>query len=117
MQNVRTRIIGSLCLAILCLSAGRSQLRDYRIHERGMLHQTEFNTGELGRGYDNGGSGSRTGVPSFEWPSNSAVFITQSYNGQYNSLGAGLYMSGNLGTSSTRISGWGLWRSLLPRQN
>ena len=77
--------------------------RDYIIQDRGMLHQSEYNTGELGRGYDDGSTKSVIGIPSFEWPANSAVFLTQQYNGQYNSFGAGLYLSGTIGSTATRI--------------
>ncbi len=77
--------------------------RNYEIHRRGMLHETIFNTGEIGRAYDQGNSGSVAGVPSFEWPGNSAQIIDgKSYNGQYNSLGGGVYLGVNSPDSASR---------------
>jgi len=71
----------------------RSQARRYEIHRRGMLHQTVYNTGELGRPYDDGNTGSTPNIPSFEWPARSAMFVDGTpYNGQYNSFGAGFYI-------------------------
>jgi len=92
-----------LIVTIIIFSASAFAQRDYLVHDRGMLHQTEYNTGEIGRGYDNGGSGSLPNVPSFEWPANSSVFLTRQYNGQYNSFGAGLYLSATVGSTTTRI--------------
>jgi hypothetical protein len=73
------------------------QLRSYVIHQRGMLHETEYNTGEIGRAYDNGGSGGTIGLPSFEWPAYSTIFVdqTNTNNAQYNSFGGGLYIAAN----------------------
>ncbi|RME20038.1 MAG: hypothetical protein D6800_13550, partial [Candidatus Zixiibacteriota bacterium] len=84
---------------ILLLAAGFSsaQIREYRIHDRGMLHETVFNTGEIGRGWMTGSAGNKTAVPLFEWPSRSAVVLEGiEYSGQHNILGAGMYMAGNL---------------------
>lgn len=72
------------------------QPRDYRIHKRGMLWETVYNTGEIGRAYDNGSTGSEQGKPSFEWPGNSATIVDgKVYNGQYCSFGGGLYIGAN----------------------
>ncbi len=83
-----------LVLLVLPVSAAFPQLRSYEIHKRGMLHQTVYNTGELGRAYDNGGSGGAAGIPSMEWPPYSAnnVDLTNN-NAQYNSFGAGIYIA------------------------
>lgn len=71
-----------------------AQMRDYRVHARGMLHETVYNTGEIGRAYDQGTIPSSYGVPSFEWPGRSATTVDgTNYNGQYNSFGAGLYIA------------------------
>ena len=76
-----------------------SQSRDYRIHSRGMLHQTVFNTGEIGRAYDNGTSGIIQGFPSMEWPPNSYKIIDRTvYSGQHNSFGGGLWVAGTRNT-------------------
>ncbi|MDI6804558.1 MAG: T9SS C-terminal target domain-containing protein [Bacteroidota bacterium] len=76
-----------------------SQLRDFRIHQRGMLHQTVFNTGEVGRTFDNGTAGMLVGYPSMEWPPNSSMIIDRTkYAGQHNSFGGGLYIGGTRGT-------------------
>ncbi len=84
-----------LLLLIAGASVAVAQLRDYRIHERGMLHQTVYNTGELGRAYDNGSSGMLEGFPSMEWPPNSYQIIDRRiYFGQHNSFGGGLWIAG-----------------------
>ncbi len=92
--NVRLKtavLVAALCCAGLTAEA---QLRDYAIHRRAMLNQTVFNTGELGRAYDSGTSGSTRGVPSLEWPGNSATIVDGvQYNGYYNSFGGGVYFS------------------------
>lgn len=43
-------------LLAVALSDGYSQVRDWRVHRRGMLHQNVYNTGELGRAYNAGGT-------------------------------------------------------------
>ena len=93
-------VVGALLLISATLPA---QSRRYEIHSRGMLHQTVYNTGELGRPYDDGSSGSTPNVPSFEWPARSSVNIDGTpYHGQYNSFGAGFYVfaTKNLDSSS-----------------
>ena len=83
-----------LILLLLLFSITHAQMRKYAIHKRGMLHQTVYNTGELGRAYDDGATGSVPNVPSFEWPAYSAVVVDKTpHNGQYNSFGAGFYIS------------------------
>ena len=53
---------------LLLLTAGSAfgQIREYRIHDRGMLHETVFNTGEIGRGWMTGQAGNVTSVPLME---------------------------------------------------
>jgi hypothetical protein len=66
------------------------------VHSRGTLHQSVYNTGELGRAYDQGSAGIQLGNPSFEWPGNSAMVVDQKeYSGQHNSFGGGLQISVN----------------------
>ncbi len=72
-----------------------AQQRDYRVHSRGMLHQTVFNTGEVGRAFDAGQSGIPGGdPPSMEWPPRSKAFVDRKeYAGQHNSFGGGIYLA------------------------
>lgn len=95
----------SYCFLALCVAyvVGEAQQRRYAIHSRGMLHQTVYNTGEIGRPYDDGSSGSTPNVPSFEWPSPSSFIIDGTrYNGQYNSFGAGFYIFATKNLDSTK---------------
>ncbi len=87
-------ILGSILLTTTFVTAF-SQTREYRVHQRGMLHETEYNTGEIGRGYDNGVGGVLEGFPSMEWPPNSSQIIDRTqYAGQQNSFGGGLWLAG-----------------------
>lgn len=73
------------------------QIREYKIHNRGMLHETVYNTGEIGRGWMTGQAGNVTNVPVFEWPANSRTIVDGlEYSGQHNILGAGLYIAANI---------------------
>ena len=84
-------------ILFLNISLSFAQTRDYKIHSRSMLHETVFNTGEIGRAWMYGSAGEKTGVPLMEWPPNSGTsFGTTEYSGQENSIGAGLYISANL---------------------
>ncbi|MGE5499472.1 MAG: T9SS type A sorting domain-containing protein [Syntrophothermus sp.] len=74
-----------------------SQIREYRIHNRGMLHETVYNTGEIGRAWMTGAAGNKTGVPLMEWPSRSETVVNGiPYSGQHNLLGAGVYIAANV---------------------
>lgn len=86
-----------ICLSIvLSVSLLLAQQRKYEVHKRGMLHQTVYNTGELGRAYDQGTGGVPVGVPSFEWPGNSAITVdSKPYTGQHNSFGGGVQLALN----------------------
>jgi len=73
-----------------------SQINEYRIHDRGMLHETVYNTGEIGRPWETGKGGNETNVPVFEWPSRSATVLEGiEYSGQHNILGGGVYIAAN----------------------
>ncbi len=88
-----------LCTMLLCADAW-SQRRDYRVHTRGMLHETIFNTGEIGRGFDKGTGSVIEGFPSMEWPPNSRMILDRtSYPGHHNSFGGGLWIAGTRGTT------------------
>ena len=85
-------------------SLAHAQLRAYEIHRRGMLHQTVFNTGELGRAYDQGRGGSTPGLPSLEYPGKASVIIDAiQYNGQYNSFGGGIHAAANPADTTVRL--------------
>jgi hypothetical protein len=89
----------SILLLLLSTHVAYPQLRDYRIHSRGMLRQTVYNTGELGRAFDNGANTIVQGFPSMEWPPNSYQIIDRTvYSGQHNSFGGGLWVAGTRGS-------------------
>ena len=70
------------------------QQRDWRVHSRGLLHQTVYNTGELGRAYSAGGT-VQQGIPSMEWPPRSSMILDRTnYPGQHNSFGSGIWLAG-----------------------
>lgn len=79
-----------LCLLSTSLVSEAQVLRDKRIHKRGMLHETIYNTGEIGRKWfyrDH----DITLDPLMEWPGNSATTIDGlQYSGQHNIIGGGI---------------------------
>ncbi|MBN2281083.1 MAG: hypothetical protein JXQ65_10920 [Candidatus Marinimicrobia bacterium] len=89
--------MNKIILFFLVLQVGLvAQIREYRIHDRGMLHETVFNTGEIGRAWQTGEAGNRTSVPLMEWPPNSKTILDGiEYDGQHNLLGAGIYIGAN----------------------
>jgi len=75
--------------------------QEYRIHSRGMLNETEFNTGDIGRPWVYDKVGDMTNVPLMEWPSRSRTVVNGiTYDGQHNIIGAGLYLGANLDSQS-----------------
>jgi len=90
MKNIKLIILFSVLTAAVALP----QSRDYKVHSRGMLHQTVYNTGELGRAFDAGSTGIAGGYPpSLEWPPNGYEIIDRKeYDGQHSSLGGGVYL-------------------------
>ncbi|MCF8261166.1 MAG: hypothetical protein K9J12_10355 [Melioribacteraceae bacterium] len=89
---IRLVLVTILVLPVL----NSAQIREYRIHDRGMLHETLFNTGEIGRGWMTGQAGNVTNVPLMEWPSRSKTIVQGiEYSGQHNLLGAGVYIAAN----------------------
>ena len=94
-----------LILTMVLTTAALSQMRDFRVHSRSMLHQTVFNTGEVGRAYDAGGAGIPGGYPpSMEWPPNGHVIIDRKeYEGQHNSMGGGVYIGAFKNGTGTRL--------------
>ncbi len=92
-----------LVLLLTMFTIKDSFAQDFKIHSRGMLHETVFNTGEIGRGWVNGTLGDRTNVPLLEWPSNSKTIVNGvSYDGQNNIIGAGVYLGANFYGQSGR---------------
>lgn len=93
-------------VVLLCLtgSAAFAQMnRAYEIHRRGMLNETVYNTGELGRLYSSSGT-TTLGIPSFEWPANSSAIIDQKqYTGQQNSFGGGVHLATYRQDTSARL--------------
>lgn len=82
-------------LGMLVVLAGpaRAQQRAWQVHTRGLLHQTVFNTGELGRPYSAGGTVPE-GRPSMEWPPHSRLILDRrNYPGQHNSFGSGVWLA------------------------
>jgi len=78
------------------INIAMAQVRESRIHDRGMLHETVFNTGTIGRPYQFGDAGNRTTDPLMEWPSRSKTVIDGiEYSGQHNIVGGGMYVSAN----------------------
>ncbi len=100
MKKIKLIII----LTIISAAVVFSQSRDFRVHSRSMLHQTVYNTGEVGRAYDAGGTGIAGGYPpSMEWPPNGHEFIDRKeYEGQHNSMGGGVYIGANKNNDPTR---------------
>ncbi len=102
MESVRRDFMKARRVHILLLvlpAVAAAQLRDYRVHTRSMMHQTVYNTGELGRAYSSSGTVEQ-GEPSMEWPPNSAITLDRIYYpGQHNSFGSGLWVAGTRGTA------------------
>jgi hypothetical protein len=83
-----------IILLIGLVGEGYPQLRDWRVHTRGMLHQNVYNTGELGRAYNAGGT-IQPGSSSMEWPPHSSMVLDRvNYPGQHNSFGSGIWIAG-----------------------
>ncbi len=96
---------GIILVALAAASSGAfSQLRDYRVHSRSLLHQTEYNTGEIGRAYSASGT-VQPGFPCLEWPPNSTMILDRvNYPGQHNSFGSGIYVAATTAASGRLYS-------------
>jgi hypothetical protein len=87
-------LIGLLLIGMASPSGADAQQRDWRVHSRGLLHQSVFNTGELGRPYSAGGTVVE-GRPSMEWPAFSRMILDrQNFPGHHNSFGSGIWIAG-----------------------
>jgi hypothetical protein len=96
-----------LILVLLFIAASHASSQGTVVHSRGLLHQTVFNTGDLGRPLDGkgGNTGGILGQPSFSWPGNGIgnglggytgyrIGIQgQSYAGFYNAFGGGVWFA------------------------
>lgn len=92
-----------LLSALLCLAAQAQQPRSFETHTRGLLHQTVYNTGELGRALE-GSNSSTVGIPeetsALEWPPNSRITLDgKLYFGQHNGQGSGLVLRARVGST------------------
>ena len=79
------RIIGIIFLLLAITTADVfSQARNWRVHRRGLLHQSVYNTGELGRAYNAGGSDATVSEssPSMEYPPYSKMTLDD-FIGEY----------------------------------
>ena len=85
------RFIALLLIATAAQPVANAQvLRDKRVHRRGMLHETVYNTGEIGRKWHYRDH-DITLDPLMEWPGNSATVIDGlQYSGQHNIIGGGI---------------------------
>ncbi|MBN2011423.1 hypothetical protein JW960_18975, partial [candidate division KSB1 bacterium] len=95
MKNITLK----MCLALLFFSSTlvKAQELEFKIHNRGMLHETVYNSGDIGRPWTYGDEGNKTTNPAMEWPSRSATVVQGTrYSGQHNLLGGGMYMAANL---------------------
>ncbi len=100
MNRLMIVTLASLLVAHLADAQGRK----FVVHQRGMLHQTVYNTGELGRAYDQGTAGVTQGMPSFEWPARSATTVdAKPYTGQHNSFGGGMQMAASRRDTAARL--------------
>lgn len=93
-KSTIARRLGLACLLLAFgVADGLAQQRDWRVHSRGLLHQSVFNTGELGRPYSAGGTVVE-GRPSLEWPPYSRIILDrQNFPGHHNSFGSGIWLA------------------------
>jgi hypothetical protein len=95
------RVVAFLFALIIIPSIVYSQSRAYEVHQRGMLHETIYNTGEIGRAMDGGSNGIPNGYPpSMEWPPNQHQILAGfEYSGQHNSFGGGVWVGATKDTT------------------
>lgn len=95
---------GLLGVSLLIVGVTEAQVRRYEVHRRGMLHETVYNTGEIGRAYHQGQAGNATTVPLMEWPGFSATVVDDiSYDGKHHILGGGIHISGDAADTTQRM--------------
>jgi len=88
-------LLTAMLVCGLFASAVLGQVRELRIHDRGMLHETVFNTGEIAQPYHYDGF-QHVNTPMMEWPSRSKTIVEGiEYSGQHNIFGGGVYIGAN----------------------
>ncbi|QXD14090.1 T9SS type A sorting domain-containing protein [Rhodocaloribacter litoris] len=101
------RLVLFFSLGVILLGAApeaTAQLRQYEVHRRGMLHETIYNTGEIGRAYHQGQAGNDTNVPLMEWPGYSATVVDDiSFDGKHYIIGGGMNISGEAADTTQRM--------------
>ncbi len=100
---MRHRTAVLLVSVLFCGTALAQQPRSFETHTRSLLHQTVYNTGELGRALE-GSNSSTVGIPegtsALEWPPNSRVTLDgKLYFGQHNGQGSGLVLRARVGNA------------------
>lgn len=99
---MRHRTVLLLLSVLLTSAAPAQQPRSFETHTRSLLHQTVYNTGELGRALE-GSNSSTVGIPegtsALEWPPNSRITLDgKLYFGQHNGQGSGLVLRARVGS-------------------
>lgn len=84
-------------LVLFSLNLVFAQVREYLIHDRGMLWETVYNNGMIARPLDPRGNEDGTvAMPQMEWPARSETIIEgKKYYGQHLSKGAGMWIIAN----------------------
>ncbi len=91
--KMRQAILLMIFLGSLFVEVAFAQVREFKIQDRGMIHETLFNTGTIGRPWI---VAARTNLPLMEWPPRSRTIIQGiEYDGQHNTFGGGVYVSAN----------------------
>jgi hypothetical protein len=99
-------IISSVLLVLVAVSLAFTQGLKYKVHQRGMLRQTVYNTGEIGKGFQRVSAVDLSVTPSFEWPKITPSWSgmefplsigtgqnVKTYDGFNNSLGGGIWIA------------------------
>ena len=99
-------ILSNVILVLVAFSLAFPQGLKYKIHQRGMLRQTVYNTGEIGKGFQRTSAVDLSIFPSFEWPKATNDWTgaeypivlgtgqsTLYYDGFFNSLGGGVWIA------------------------
>ena len=92
-----TKLLLLMLALVPCVALSQ---RDFKTHTRSMVHQTIYNTGEIGRALEASNSttvGLPEGTSSLEWPPNSKQTLNQIvYWGHHNSFGSGILFRANI---------------------
>ncbi len=122
-KNKLFTIFGIILLLILAQNIF-PQVREYKVHNRGILWQTVYNNGVIGRPFSNWMDAiTKFPSPVLMWPGGSQTILDGiEYDGQHCSLGGGLYFGaydedgnwiiavcGGIGTGSNTVPTIGRW--------